>query len=123
LRVTATSSPQTDDCPPALARHPKKTTRVEQCHQSFVDKARDCATRTNEPSVKAVVRFLENVSIDKLAVPADFTPSDVVTFRVKGILPIDLESVRNYWARKVGGDVNETPAMAKKLMECLICGQ
>ncbi|MCR4411140.1 MAG: type I-C CRISPR-associated protein Cas8c/Csd1 [Thermoguttaceae bacterium] len=100
----------------------KKSTRerTEQCHHAFVEEVRKCADATGEPVVRAVLAFLQGPDRDKLALPDDFDPDHVCTFRVDGVLPIHLESVKAYWAAAAGGDEN---AKASEVMQCLICGR
>src|SRR5262249_35144057 len=67
-----------------FARDPTKQDRVDQCHSAFVAQVRACAERTHEPSVAAVLRFLETLDRKNLKLPDGFDPGQVLTFRVDG---------------------------------------
>jgi CRISPR-associated protein Csd1 len=92
--------------------------RLAACHAAFVERIADCASSTGEPSVAAVLCFLHQCDLSLLPLPDDITPADGVTFRVGDILPIDLPSVRDYWA-------NETQLEGEPQAErvCIICGE
>ncbi len=104
-----------------IGREGSDPERVRDQHEAFVAQVRDCAERTGEPTVHAVLRFLETLDatrdIATLGLPPDFDPSANVTFEVDGIYPFDLPSVRAYWAR-MASVPEDTP-----LMQCLVCGQ
>ncbi|MCS6805829.1 MAG: type I-C CRISPR-associated protein Cas8c/Csd1 [Acidobacteriota bacterium] len=104
-----------------IAREKSRPERVEECHRAFVDLVRTCAKETNEPSVAAVLRFLESADLKALQLPGDFDPGDVLTFRVDGVMPIDLPSVKNFWASFATGQPDDQSA--SKPMQCLICGE
>jgi CRISPR-associated protein Csd1 len=104
-----------------LARDPAKQARVDRCHAAFVALVRDCAERTGEPSVRAVLRFLESLNPSNLLLPAGFEPAHVLTFRVEGTYPIDVPAVRDYWAAVAGG--GESRDEVGERMECLVCGR
>jgi CRISPR-associated protein Csd1 len=94
----------------------KKDEKVEERHATFVDAVKKCAAATNESAVKAVVGFLESGKLPIEEVPEDFNAQDNVTFRVAGVLPIMLKSVREYWADK------GAPTDGRQ-MQCLVCQQ
>jgi CRISPR-associated protein Csd1 len=98
-----------------IARETKKLTRVLECHRAFVEQIRDCAEKTKHPSVGAVLKFLEGN--ERPTTPAEFTPKDVLTFRVNGVMPIELDEVRAYWAEEA------REAGKADLAQCLVCGQ
>ena len=100
------------------AREKSKPERVEQCHNAFVEEVRLCHEAISEPSLGAVLTFLQTLNLGKVDLPADFDPSDICTFRVAGVLPMHLAAIQAYWASKGGGD-EEAPAES---MQCLICG-
>lgn len=104
-----------------IARNPAKQARVDRCHAAFVDLVRDCAERTNEPSVRSVLRFLKSLDPSQLPLPAGFDPAHVLTFRVEETYPIDLPAVREYWAAVAG--VGESSDGSGERMQCLVCGQ
>lgn len=106
-----------------LAREKDNQDRVDECHQAFIDQVRACAMATNEPAVNAVLKFMEEMQSSRLRPPEDFNPGDILTFRVDGVIPIQLKTIQDYWASvacDAGGGDAET---AKELMECLICGE
>ncbi len=93
-----------------------KDEKVGQRHASFVDEVKKCSATLNEPALKAVVCFLENGKLPIAKVPEEFNAQDNVTFRVAGVLPIMLKSVREYWADK------GAPTDGRQ-MQCLVCQQ
>lgn len=106
-----------------IARDPKKQGWVDKCHRTFVNQVRECATETKEPSVNAVLHFLENTDPNSLTLPGDFDPGQVLTFRVDGQLPIELPSVQTYWASAVGKGADKKQKGNDQKMQCLICGE
>ena len=105
-----------------VAREQSEPKRAAQCHADFVELVKQCAEATQEPTVKAVLQFLERLSVSSPAWPTDFDPAHVLTFRVDDTLPIDLPSVRHFWAsRATSADDSAEPA--PDLMQCLICGE
>ncbi|MGN6811497.1 MAG: type I-C CRISPR-associated protein Cas8c/Csd1, partial [Thermomicrobiales bacterium] len=105
-----------------IARNPAKQRRVNQAHTAFIELVRVCAAATQEPAVQAVLAFLEAGADFGGALPADYDPGMVVTFRVAGVLPIDLPAVRAFWARQSGGAGDEDGAAADGLAQCIVCG-
>ena len=93
-----------------------KTTRFRSVMLRSSTKSRCAPRRTNEPALKAVVCFLENGKLPIAKVPAEFNAQDNVTFRVAGVLPIMLKSVREYWA-------DEGVPTEGRQMQCLVCQQ
>ena len=123
-----------------IARDPAKQARVDESHRTFVDLTRTCATETGEAAVGAVLALLEAEPHIEDRLPSDFDPSAVVTFAVISgddeVRPIDLPSVRTFWARRSGvkgdegtqegGDLegSDTAGVANgNLMQCLVCGE
>lgn len=109
-----------------IARHPddpRRRPRALQAHREFKDLVRRCWEATREPSVGAVVRFLDvwQPEEGRGLLPDDFTPDDVLTFRVDGVLPIDLPAVQHFWARYTAGE--ESDDEERPVMTCLVCGQ
>ena len=98
-----------------IARDPKKQKRVDRCHELFVNLIETCAEKTGEPTVKAVSEFLKENPKDKMDIPNDFDSGDMITFRVSGVMPIDLPAVRDYWA--------EYTKQKGEKMQCLLCGK
>jgi CRISPR-associated protein Csd1 len=106
-----------------LARDRSKQKRVNECHRAFVAQVKSCVAVTREETVAAVLRFLEKLHLPALSLPEDLNPGHVLTFRVDGVLPIHLKTVQNYWASVAGGDDENDPAGAERIMQCLICGE
>ena len=99
-----------------MPRKEDKPERVPKIHSAFVALVEQCAQETQEPSVRAIAHFLETFAAAALDLPGDFDPSARLTFEVNGIRPIDLEVVRDYWARiATAGD-------SEQQMQCLVCG-
>lgn len=111
-----------------IARDAAKQGRVDESHQAFVALVRACAEETGEVAVQTVLAFLESGADVRPHFPSDFEPGMVVTFRVGDTVPIDLASVRAFWARRSGGSDAEYPdgdgiGDQGDRMECLVCGQ
>jgi CRISPR-associated protein Csd1 len=105
-----------------IARDPGKQERVNRCHEAFVALVRHCAERTGHPAVRAVARFYDRYVPGSLALPEDFKADQILTFSVDGVLPIESEDVRRYWAETAGGGGTEITEGAGTA-ECLVCGQ
>jgi len=95
-----------------------KRERVAECHRAFVDLVTRCATQTAEPAVAAVESFLRSLDLAKCQVPAELLATDVVMFRVDGVLPSELPSVRRFWAESTQPSGDE---QAQRV--CIGCGQ
>ena len=108
-----------------VARTTNKQERVDDCHRAYVEEVRKCAAATRDPSVEAVLTFLEGPSPSAKEIPEDFEPSSILTFRVEGILPIELPTVKAYWASIASPDqgVRTAEQGGHAMMQCLICGQ
>lgn len=104
-----------------IAGEGNKPERVRQQHAQFAELVADCAAKTGEPAVIAVARFLQNLDIEALRLPDDFDPAATISFDIApGLeLPIDLRSVRDYWASIAG--VDEESASTARL-PCIGCG-
>jgi CRISPR-associated protein Csd1 len=84
-----------------------KPERVAECHRQFVELVGRCAEETGEESVRAVARFLAEWEPEKgrerlredFKMQKGFNPGDTLAFEVEGVFPVDLESVRSFWAR------------------------
>lgn len=101
-----------------IPREKDQPERVVECHQAFVAEVKTCAEATAEPSVRAVLRFLENL-VAPVTLPEGFTPEDHLTFRIGETLPIDLPAVRSYWVSRATAQENGD----EQTMECIVCGQ
>lgn len=93
--------------------------------RDFANLVNECAEKTGEPKVRAVQTFLDNFSkspdifldnikADLAKIGGEIAANDFICFRVGGIRPIDLPSVRAFWADYLP----EGPCM-----QCLVCGQ
>ncbi|NJL02617.1 MAG: type I-C CRISPR-associated protein Cas8c/Csd1 [Spirulinaceae cyanobacterium SM2_1_0] len=103
-----------------IPRSTSKPDRVKKCHEAFKQLATICASATQEIAVQAIVKFLDNWNSETqrsslaptVALPTDFDPSEVVTFRVHSsegdpVLPAEdkakLVTVQQFWARYTAG--------------------
>lgn len=102
-----------------VAREASKPERVERCHREFVATVAQCAEETGEATVRSVLEFLEALDREKLDLPKELDPADTMTFRVGEILPIDLPTVRRWWARATASEEDSSGPD----MECLVCGE
>lgn len=88
---------------PRRDNSPEKIQEVAERHRQFLNLARLCADETEEPSVAAVVNWLENWSFDESSVPEELAPQDNLTFRVGGTIPaVELKSVQRFWSGYAG---------------------
>lgn len=99
--------------------------RARRFYEAYVELVQRCATETKEPRVQAVATFLsrhdpETFRATHLAPYPDFAPDTNVTFEVEGINPVDLPSVREFWARQFAQGSDEDSGSF--LAECLITG-
>lgn len=106
-----------------LARDKSKQTRVNECHQAFIEQIRECAGATGEKAVTIALRFLEQLDVKSLLVPKELDPAQTLTFRVEGVLPIELKSVQNFWANFATTQESTETEPVDVLMQCLICGE
>ncbi len=92
--------------------------RERREHEAFIDLVRHCAAATAEPSVHVVASFLDGLQLEQPDLPPDFDSEAQLTFRVGGTtIPIDLPSVRDYWA------VSQAGGLTGEAMGCMVCGQ
>lgn len=103
-----------------IARESSDAQRVRKCHEAFVEQVRLCAQATAEPSVTAVLRFLEHLDRANLSIPNEFDASQICTFRVEGTLPIELPSVQTYWGWVAKARREES---SSEVLPCLVCGR
>jgi CRISPR-associated protein Csd1 len=100
-----------------IPRKGKSSEDAGRRHRPYVELIADCAVATRELTVVAVMRFLSELESGTLELPVDFDASERITFEVEGVRPIDLPSVRAYWAGKAAaGDITQP-------MQCLVCGE
>jgi len=114
-----------------IARDPVKQSRVDESHRAFVDLMRFCSAETGEPTVSAVLAFLDGGADTYGRLPSDFDPGAVVTFKVGDLWPIDLPSVQSFWARHSSSQEGDSEqekqleqiASAETGLQCLVCGR
>jgi CRISPR-associated protein Csd1 len=94
-----------------------KPDRVAECHTAFLALLDRCAEQTAERAVLAVQRFLRSDPLPQLELPEDFDPGALITFQVEGAFPIDLPSVRSFWAAE-----NDPALKDAAVLQCVVCG-
>lgn len=104
-----------------LARDPSKVERVAACHRAYLDLIGRCSATTREPAVETVGRFLTGDPLSGLKLPPDFDRGATITFRVDGVLPVDLPGVQAFWA--AANDPDADPNRPAPVMQCLVCGR
>jgi CRISPR-associated protein Csd1 len=97
-----------------MASPKDKADRIAANHQLFIELTRECAERTKEPAVEAVLKFLDEGKAG-LQVPSDFDLKGRIVFRVDGVFPIELQSTQEYW--QVANDLS-----SDLVTNCVICG-
>ncbi len=105
-----------------IAREDDSPKRVQQQQEQFAKLVDECRDATGEPSVAAVSAFLHQLDLDTLPLPDDFDPTATITFEVGADLkrPIDLPSVRRFWASANSADDADATG---PLLPCIGCGQ
>lgn len=99
--------------------------RVKSQRAAWLDVLDACAQATQEPTLQAVATFVRS-PVEMSRLPAPFDPTAVMTFRVateenaNGILPVDLPSVRTWWAGYLNPDADENAD--NHGMQCIVCG-
>lgn len=96
-------------------REDKDLPRVAAAHEAYVDLVRRCAQETGEPSVEAILAFLEDDPTGKLVLDDDYDHRANIMFRVENTLPIDQASVKAFW-------VKDNESAAAPVMQCIVCG-
>lgn len=94
--------------------------RALDSHKAYVELVDRCAAATSEPTVHAVRAFLHDDPLGHLDLPPDFDPGAVITFRVGEEFPIDLPSVRAFWAAEHDPS---TAGSSAPVQQCLVCGE
>lgn len=95
--------------------------KAARYHPAFIELVRECAAETGEPSVLAVLRYLERPQAERLPPPAQLDVAANATFSVDGIRPIELPSVRAFWARRARR--GEGAGDALPATQCLVCSE
>lgn len=99
----------------------KNEKRANERHSAFLQTLRDCASATNEPAVRAVLKFLLSDQPASITLPEELQPSDYISFSVQGNLPFQLPSVRKYWEKEMQDRAHKRTGKSK--MQCIACGQ
>jgi len=102
-------------------REGQEAGRVARCRQAYLEQVEACVAQTGEPAVAAVERFLKGQPLAGLRLPADYDPGASITFRVDGVLPVDLPAVQEFWASQNAPDADG--AGAAPTMTCVVCGR
>jgi CRISPR-associated protein Csd1 len=106
-------------------KKPANLDRIAAQHEAFVNLVKSCAEATGEPSVRAVVSFLQGDIPAREQLDNDFDPAATITFRVsesnhpEGVLPVEQPSVQAFWADYVAPD---SDAAGSDTMACIVCG-
>ncbi|MGB3330926.1 MAG: type I-C CRISPR-associated protein Cas8c/Csd1 [Thermomicrobiales bacterium] len=102
-------------------KKPSRPERVAEQHRQFVEMVEACAAETGEPTVQAVATFLRQglPSIPEAEL-ADLDAGLTFTFQVGSIWPIDLPSVKAWWADRLSPD--DAGDSGSGLGECIVCG-
>ncbi|MBV9690789.1 MAG: type I-C CRISPR-associated protein Cas8c/Csd1, partial [Ktedonobacteraceae bacterium] len=102
-----------------IGREKSDPRRVQEQHAAYVAQICECAVATGEPSVTAVAQFLRALDVAQIIKDKpDFDPTGNIIFKVAGVYPFRLDSVKNYWAQKAAAASD-----AEQTMQCLVCGQ
>ena len=96
----------------------RKSKRVADCHEAFLDLLDRCVAADGDPRAAAVAKFLRADPIGQLGLSETFAPSATITFRIDDQFVVDLPAVRRFWA-----DQNDAGARDAAIMQCLICGR
>lgn len=101
--------------------------KVADRHRQFKELVQKCADVTQEPSVQAVAKFLENWNPerDRAKLPEDFDPAQTFTFRVGKHIPADttpdMKSVQQFWNNHITGGDDNSANLPR--MQCLVTGK
>jgi len=114
-----------------MGRITSKPERVVECHEQFKQLLQICADTTQEPSVQAVLRFLNSDELElvkaELLQHKDFDPSEVMTFRVGAIVPAaadyKLKLVEEFWGKYTVGNSGDELESKNPIMTCLVTGK
>lgn len=111
-----------------IARAGSKPERVKQCHEQFKALLQCCAETTQEPTIDAILRFLNSGEIEKAKadLPKEFDPGEVMTFRVGTVIPGDaayqFHQIEEFWKVYTAGSTAED-SDTQPVMTCLVTGE
>lgn len=98
--------------------------RARERHEAFVVLVESCGLATREPTVQAVATFLKRLHAEAPPLPPDFVPGANLTFRVDTEFPIDLPTVRAFWAASRGAaDEAGGATDTVERLPCVVCGR
>ncbi|HET7579525.1 MAG TPA: type I-C CRISPR-associated protein Cas8c/Csd1 [Bacillales bacterium] len=97
----------------------KIVTRTKARHEAFCELVEECAEKTKEPTVQAVVKFMEGENLAQ-KVPDDLKDGEWITFQIEETdeKPIDLVAVQEFWKDALLDD-----EYGEKDYQCIICGE
>jgi len=104
---------------------PTKKRRSEPANPTFIALIQECAEVTKEPTVEAV-RVLYEEKIGKMEwdevvtyfeLSEDFDTNKKISFSVSGEMPFELDSVKTFWAEKIGTKRGTEAGI------CMVCGK
>jgi CRISPR-associated protein Csd1 len=101
----------------AIGRPGSKPTDVQKRHDAYLRLVQRCAEQTHDPTVAAVLTFLEENPREQLQFADDFAPDGTIVFRVDGQDPLDRPAVQAFWASE-----NDPAAKDAPTMQCIVCG-
>lgn len=104
-------------------KNPPKTDRVAEQHRQFIEMVGACARDTGEPWVQAVATFLAGGAVIPESDLAGYDASQTVTFRVNDEFPIDLPSVRMWWAGQRAAPTGKERGTPTPQDICMVCGE
>lgn len=107
------------------AREGSDVEKVKTRHSAFIKLIETAEQSTGEPTLKAIWTFYQKEQKNKITLSNDFDPSHNITFRVNGMLPFELSTVQQFWAKYLGvtESENKDEKSDKDVMECIVCGK
>ena len=98
----------------AKPREKDKPEQVRDRHAAYCELVRECVDSTHEPSVEAVLKWIEAGGPAALCDDSRVTENDDLVFEVDGVRPTDLPRVRDFWANRDKAEHEAT---------CIVTGQ
>lgn len=119
-----------------ISRPDGNAKKVAQRQETFRDAVRQCYEATAEPTVGAVMTFIESVPVgDPLVVdyPSDFDSTATMTFKVGDTWPTDLPAVQSFWSEfswsifeqesdEVADEAGTGSVASDEARSCFVCG-